>query len=369
MPTPEQPSLIVRQKSPPNIEFPFASLSDWLIPTDLFFVRNHFPSPDLDARDWRLRVDGAVERPIELDLDSIKAMRSTTFAAVVECAGNGRVYYVPPKEGLQWQNGAVGNAAWTGVPLREILEMAGVKGTALEVLLVGADSGIVDANKKTASPGPIAFARSLPLEKAVADSTILAYSMNEEPLTRDHGYPLRAVVGGWYGMAWVKWITHIRVTEQPFLGYWQGRDYFRWERTLGQPTLVPLAEMEVKAQIAHPVEGARLVAGQPQRIFGAAWSGEAPIRQVQVCAGDGKGWREARLLEPESSYAWRLWECMWTPEQVGRYRLRCRAIDRAGRMQPELQRSDRESYAADWIVPVEVAVVPGPPTSEDDFAI
>lgn len=120
MPTPERPSLIVRQKSPQNIEFPFASLSDWLIPTELIFVRNHFASPDLDARDWRLRVGGAVERPIELDLDSIKAMRSTTFTAVVECAGNGRVYYEPPKEGLQWQNGAVGNAAWTGVLLREI---------------------------------------------------------------------------------------------------------------------------------------------------------------------------------------------------------------------------------------------------------
>jgi len=216
MPTPQQPSLIVRQKSPQNIEFPFASLSDWRIPTDLFFVRNHFPSPDLNARDWRLRVDGAVERPIELDLDSIKAMRSTTFTAVVECAGNGRVYYEPPREGLQWQNGAVGNAAWTGVLLREILEMAGVKRTACEVLLAGADSGVVDTNKKTASPGPIAFARSLPLEKAIDDSTILAYSMNEEPLTRDHGYPLRAVVGGWFGMAWVKWITHITVVEQPF---------------------------------------------------------------------------------------------------------------------------------------------------------
>ena len=181
MPTSEQPSLIVRQKSPPNIEFPFASLSDWLIPTDLFFVRNHFPSPDLDARDWRLRVDGAVERPLELDLDSIKAMRSANLAAVVECAGNGRVYYEPPKEGLQWQNGAVGNAAWTGVLLREVLEAAGIRRTAKEVVLVGADSFVVDTNKKTASPGPIAFARSLPLQKAVADSTLLAYSMNEAP--------------------------------------------------------------------------------------------------------------------------------------------------------------------------------------------
>ena len=369
MPTPEQPSPIVRQKSPQNTEFPFASLSDWLIPTELFFVRNHFPSPDLDARDWRLRVGGAVERPIELDLESIKAMRSTTLAAVVECAGNGRVYYVPPKEGLQWQNGAVGNAAWTGVRLREILEMAGVKPTAREVLLVGADSGVVDTNRKTASPGPIAFARSLPLEKAIADSTVLAYSMNGEPLTCDHGYPLRAVVGGWFGMAWVKWITQITVLEQPFLGYWQARDYFRWERSLGEPTLVPLAQMEVKAQIARPVQGGRLIAGKPYRIFGAAWSGEAAVRQVQVCTGDGRGWREARLLETEHPFAWRLWECMWTPEDVGPYKLRCRAIDGAGCVQPDLQRTDCESYVANWIVPVEVTVVPEPQTYEEEFVI
>ena len=370
MPAPHQPSLIVRQKSPPNLEFPFASLDEWVIPTDLFFVRNHFPSPDLDAREWRLRVDGAVERPIELDLDSIKAMRSTTLAAVVECAGNGRVYYEPPREGLQWQNGAVGNATWTGVPLREILEKAGVKQTATEVLFVGADKGVVDMNKKTASPGLIAFARSLPLKKAVADSTILAHSMNEAPLTRDHGYPLRAVVGGWFGMAWVKWITHIRVLEQPFLGYWQARDYFRWDRGAGEPALVALSEMEVKAQIARPATGARLIVGQPHRIFGAAWSGEAPIERVEVCAGDGYGWREARLLEGrERPFAWRLWESIWTPERVGRYTLRCRAVDGATRVQPDHQHSDRESYAANWIVPVEVEVVPEPPTHEEDFVI
>jgi DMSO/TMAO reductase YedYZ molybdopterin-dependent catalytic subunit len=369
MPTPDQPSLIVRQKSPPNIETPFAAVSEWLIPTELFFVRNHFPSPDLDAREWKLRVDGAVERPIELDLDSIKAMRSTTFAAVVECAGNGRVYYEPPREGLQWQQGAVGNAAWTGVLLREILEMAGVKQTALEVLLVGADSGVVDANKKTASPGPVAFARSLPLKKATDDSTMLAYSMNEAPLTRDHGYPLRAVVGGWFGMAWVKWITHIRVMERPFLGYRQARDYFRWDRGQVEPMLVPLSEMEVKAQIARPVHGAHLIAGQPCRIFGAAWSGEAAIREVQICTGDGKGWREARLLETERPYAWRLWEWIWTPEQAGRYILRCRAVDEAGRVQPDLQRSDCESYAANWNVPTEVAVIDEPRTYAEEFVI
>ena len=352
------------------MEFPFASLAEWATPTDLFFVRNHFPSPNLDAREWRLRVDGAVERPLDLDLDSLKAMRSTTLAAVVECAGNGRVYYEPPKEGLQWQNGAVGNATWTGVSLREILETAGVKQTATEVLFVGADTGLVDTNKKTASPGPIAFARSLPLKKAVADSTILAYSMNEAPLTRDHGYPLRAVVGGWFGMAWVKWITHIRVMEQPFLGYWQARDYFGWDRSVGEPALVPLTEMEVKAQIARPATGARLIVGQPHRIFGAAWSGESPIARVEVSAGDGENWREARLLgEAAQPFAWRLWESIWTPERVGKHTLRCRAVDEATRVQPDHQRSDRESYAANWIVPVEVEVVPAPPTHEEDFVI
>ena len=369
MATLEQAGLIVRQHSPPNIEFPFASLSDWLIPTELFFVRNHFPTPDVDARDWTLRVEGAVERPLQIDLAGLKAMRSASLAAVAECAGNGRVYYEPPREGLQWQNGAVGNAAWTGVPLRDVLEMAGVKPGAREVLLVGADCGVVDAGKKTASPGPIAFARSLPLEKAVADSTLLAYSMNGAPLTRDHGFPLRAVVGGWFGMAWVKWITHIRVTEEPFHGYWQARDYFRWERSRGEPALVPLTEMEVKAQIARPVNGAQLIAGKPYRIFGAAWSGEASVKAVQVCAGDDKGWREARLLDEQRAYAWRLWECIWTPERTGKYTLRCRAIDEAGRMQPDLQRTDCESYAANWIIPVEVAVVPEPQVYESEFVI
>jgi DMSO/TMAO reductase YedYZ molybdopterin-dependent catalytic subunit len=170
-------------------------------------------------------------------------------------------------------------------------------------------------------------------------------------------------------MAWVKWITHITVVEQPFLGYWQARDYFRWERSLGEPRLVPLAEMEVKAQIARPVQGARLIVGQPYRIFGAAWSGEAAVRQVQVCTGDGRGWREGRLLETERPFAWRLWEYMWTPEDVGRYILRCRAIDGAGSVQPDLQRSDCESYAANWIIPVEVAVVPEPQTYEEEFVI
>ena len=189
---------------------------------------------------------------------------------------------------------------------------------------------MVDAGKKTASPGAIAFARSLPLATARSDGTLLAFAMNDAALTLEHGYPLRAVVGGWFGMAWVKWLTAIRVVERPFLGYWQGRDYFRWERNAGEPSLVPLSRMEVKAQIAQPVNGATVSVGERVRIFGAAWSGDAPIRAVQVGTGDGDDWQPARLLGPETPYAWRLFEHYWTPPAPGRYRLRCRAVDAAG---------------------------------------
>lgn len=362
----ESPGLVVRQRSPLNTEFPFATLSDWLIPADQFFVRNHFPTPPLDEATWRLRVSGAVETPLDLDLPALRRMPQTVLPAVLECAGNGRVYYEPPREGLQWQGGAVGNAAWEGVLLRDVLSRAGLKSGPVEVLLVGADRGVIDAGKKTASPGPIAFARSLPLDKALADGTLLAHRMNGEPLTPEHGFPLRAVVGGWFGMAWVKWITEVRVIERPFLGYWQVRDYFRWERSLGEPVLVPLSEMEVKAQIAQPVNGATIAAGAPYRIFGAAWSGEAPLREVQIHTGGD--WLAATLLGAETNYGWRLWEHYWTPPQPGRYALRCRAIDQAGNSQPETQRTDCESYVANWIVPVEVrAVASAGPT--DDFVI
>ena len=365
----EHPGLVVRQKSPLNLEFQFSTLTDWLTPVDQYYVRSHFPAPDLHVETWRLRVDGAVATPLAMTLDALTGLPKTTFSAVMECAGNGRVFYEPAREGLQWQSGAVGNAEWTGVLLRDVLAAAGLTPGALEAILVGADRGVIDAGKKTASPGPIAFARSLPIDKAMSDGVLLATHMNGESLTPEHGFPLRAIVGGWFGMAWVKWITEIRVVERPFLGYWQARDYFRWERDLGEPMLVPLTRMEVKSQIARPVNGARLQAGEPFRIFGAAWSGEAPVVAVELCTGDGLGFRPVTLLAPESRYGWRLWEHVWTPPKTGRFVLRCRARDAAGNVQPDEQRSDCESYVANWIVPVEVRAIAGIKGPDDDFVI
>ncbi|MFC7398678.1 sulfite oxidase [Chelatococcus sp. GCM10030263] len=368
MPNTDQPAPIVRQKSPLNVEYPFSALSRWLIPADQFYVRNHFPTPNLDERIWRLAVTGAVRNELTLDLPALQAMPGTELAAVMECAGNGRVFYEPPKEGLQWQTGAVGNALWSGVLLREVLARAGVSAKAVEVVLIGADRGVIDAGKKTASPGPIAFARSLPLAKAMSDSALLAYAMNDEPLGIEHGFPLRAAVGGWYGMAWVKWLVEIRVVERPFTGYWQARDYIRWDHGLGEPTLAPLTEMEVKAQIAQPVSGAIVHVGQPVRIFGAAWAGEAGLAQVLVST-DERTWQEARLLGPATPFGWRLWDYAWTPPAPGHYGLRCRAIDATGATQPDAPQPDREGYAANWIIPIPVQAVVAPDGPVDDFVI
>jgi DMSO/TMAO reductase YedYZ molybdopterin-dependent catalytic subunit len=364
----DHPGLIVRQKAPLNLEYQFSTLADWLTPSDQLFVRGHFPAPALDAASWRLVVDGVVETSLSLSLEDFKGLPRTTIAAVIECAGNGRVFYEPAREGLQWQNGAVGNASWSGVLLKDVLERAGMSDRAVEVVLVGADRGHVDGGKKTASPGPIAFARSLPIDKAMSAGVLLADTMNGEPLTVEHGYPLRAVVGGWFGMAWVKWITEIRVVDRPFLGYWQARDYFRWERVFGEPILVPLSRMEVKAQIARPVDGATVLVGETNRVVGAAWSGETPVRAVEVQVND-EGWQPATLLGPETPFGWRLWELSWTPPSPGAYRLRARAIDEAGNVQPNEQQPDRESYLANWIVPVTVKAVAPADGPADAFVI
>lgn len=360
--------MIVRQKAPLNLETHFSQLTDWIVGVEEFFVRNHFPTPVVNADEWRLAVGGTVRKPLSLSLNDIAALPRTEMAAVVECAGNGRVFYEPVRQGLQWQNGAVGNAMWSGVSLLDVLDVAGVDAAAVEVVLTGADSGLVDGGQKTASPGTIAFARSIPIAKAGSGDVLLATHMNGEPLTQEHGFPLRAVVGGWYGMAWVKWLAEIRVVDKPFGGYWQMRDYFRWSRDLGEPRLVPLAEMEVKSQIAQPLQGAKLAIGRRHTISGMAWSGHGPIRRVEIAIDDGP-WQEATLAGPEAERGWRQFSLDLTPQSLGRTAISARATDAAGNTQPASPQSDRESYCVNWIVPVVVNIVETTGRASDEYTI
>jgi len=242
--------LIIRQKEPINLEMPFDQVDSYLTPTELFYIRSHFPAPRIDVAGYRLRIDGAVRNPLALSYTELREMRSETRTATLECAGNGRVFLVPQVRGAQWELGAVGNAEWMGVPLRALLERAGLEADACEVVLEGADRGT--PTEEPIPPGPISYARSVPREKAVQPEVLIAYQMNGRDLSRDHGYPVRAIVPGHYGMASVKWLTRIQAVREPFQGYWQTSDYGYWDSLDGKPVRRALAEMKLKSAIARP---------------------------------------------------------------------------------------------------------------------
>lgn len=348
--------LIVRQSSPENLESVFADLDGFVTPTPSFYVRSHFPVPSLDEKTFRLRIEGEVDRPITLTLDEIRRLGERTTTVLLECAGNGRVFLNPAAAGVQWDYGAVGTAEWTGVPLSAVLERAGLKKSAVEVILQGADVGESRAMPNPfQTPGPIHFARSLPVAKAQRD-VLLAYKMNGSDLTPAHGYPLRAIVPGWYGMASIKWLDRIIVTDRPFNGYWQTLDYAYFERRHGQPVLVPITELQVKSLIARPGRGEVVQAGTACRIHGAAWTSDSEITRVEVSTDGGRTWSNAQLGEQNVQNAWRLWHYSWQNPTAGRHVLMCRAHDRRGRVQPMERDPDRRNAMISHVLPLEIVV-------------
>jgi len=300
----------------------------WVTPTRLFFVRNHFAVPAVDLAAWRLRVEGCVERPAEWTWDDLAALPERSVFATVECAGNGRSFLSPHVHGVQWGAGAIGHAEWTGVPLRRLLEKAGVKPGAVEVLFEGADRG-----SEADHPEPMPFARSLPLAKALAPDTLLATRMNGEPLEPNHGYPLRLFVPGWYGVASVKWLHRIEVLDRPFRGYFQTKKYTVQRRSGDGVETVVVGPMPVKAEIVRPQPGAALGLGT-NRLFGVAWAGEEAVARVEVSTDGGGSWADAELIGLRVPYSWTLWEYLWEVGAPGRYTLLARATTAGGRVQP-----------------------------------
>lgn len=346
--------LIVREKNPVNLEMQFGEIADFITPVERFYVRCHHPIPEIDADAWRLKIHGEVENPLELSYRELAEMATRTITVTLECAGNGRVFLEPQRDGAQWESGAVGNAQWTGVPLAELLARARVRDAAREVILQGADAGEIKAPPRPA--GKIHFARSLPLSKANED-VLIALRMNGETLPPAHGFPVRAIVPGWYGMAAVKWLTEIVATREPFHGYYQTIDYAYWERGPASPVLQPISEMQVKAQIARPQYAESVRAGQPYRVHGAAWTTGAVITKVEVSTDGGRTWNDARLLGEPLRHAWRLWEYEWAvPATPGKVVLMARATDSNGRTQPEEHDDDRGSYLIHHWLPIEVLI-------------
>jgi DMSO/TMAO reductase YedYZ molybdopterin-dependent catalytic subunit len=350
---PASPNRIVRVHAPQNLEMDFAALSGFVTPTESFYVRNHFAAPKIDLGAWRLKIEGAVARSLSLGLDDIQKLGTQTRSLTMECAGNGRVFLTPPARGVNWQLGAVGNAEWTGIPVKALLELAGVKKKAVEVVFESADSGVV---ADPASPGAIPFARSLALEKANQPEVMLAWGMNGKDLLPEHGAPLRAVVGGWYGMASVKWLSRIIVADKPFNGFWQTLDYTWFERAHGLASLTPVTTMPVKSQIARPSLGTVVPVGKSMVISGAAWAGEADVTKVEISTDGGKNWAEAKLVGERTPFCWRLWEYDWKPGMPGKAVLMSRATDSKGRTQPMERNPDYRTYMISHVLPVEVNV-------------
>jgi DMSO/TMAO reductase YedYZ molybdopterin-dependent catalytic subunit len=247
MPQSCQVGLTIRQKQPLNLETAEDQINTFLTPAELFYIRDHFPTPNLKIAGYELRVGGSVREPLTLSYRSLREMPSKTQIATLECAGNSRVFLAPSVPGAQWELGAVGSAEWTGVPLAALLERAGVAADTCEIVLEGADRGI--PTEPPAPPGPISYARSLPLNKALQEEVLIAYQMNGRDLSRDHGYPVRAIVPGHFGMASVKWLTRIDAVREPFQGYWQTSDYGYWDHLDGMPVRRALGQMPIKSEI------------------------------------------------------------------------------------------------------------------------
>jgi DMSO/TMAO reductase YedYZ molybdopterin-dependent catalytic subunit len=246
------------------------------MPNAHFYVRNHFQIPDLDPEGWRLRVTGLVERELSLSLRDLHNLPTQTLVVTLECAGNGRALLDPPVEGERWGLGAVSTAEWTGVPLVEVLDRAGATSGAREVLFRGADGGEVEGR-----PGRTSFERSLTLDIARDGEVLLAYAMNGEALPVQHGYPLRAIVPGWYAVASVKWLTDIELIGVPFRGHYQTDKYrYEWEED-GRVVTEPVSLQRVRALITEPRADEEVGPGE-LAIRGVAWSGTAPVARVEV---------------------------------------------------------------------------------------
>ena len=333
---------------------PLEALRYDVTPVGLHYLLTHYDIPAVDPSTWRLRVGGRVRHELELTLADMEARPAGRRTATMECAGNGRALLAPRPVSQPWLAEAVGTADWEGTPLRLLLEEAEVLDDGVEVLFTGLDRGVEHELEQQ-------FERSLPLEEALGDEPLLAYRINGLPLPPQHGFPLRLVVPGWYGMTNVKWLTAITVLDRPFAGHQQARSY-RIRQEEDEPG-EPLTRMLPRALMVPPgipdfPSRERLLEPGPCRIEGRAWSGWGKIAAVQVSTDGGAAWSDAELADQGDPYRWVRWSFTWNPEGPGRYEVSCRARDEAGNEQPLEAPWNLGGYANNAVQRVGVTVRP-----------
>ncbi len=321
-------TLVVHSEA--NFSTPIQWFDRLLTPNEVFFVRSHFGPPAIDPK-RRLAITGLVDRPFDLGMNELAKLPEVTVTAVLQCAGNGRAEHRPRVPGVQWVHGAMGQATWTGVRLKDVLAKAGIKKNATHVQVRGADL--------PPKPTVPAFIRGVPLDRALLDDVILAHRMNGVPLPHEHGAPFRLVVPGWSGAHWVKWLSEVKVIEGDPEGFFY-RTAYRLPiepATPGVPVppekTKPVSSFPVKSIIATPVDGTRAKAG-PQEIVGVAFSGEEAIEKVEVSVDGGKTWNVAGLEGDRGMGRWNVFRFRFEAKR-GRHTALSRATDRKGFVQPK----------------------------------
>jgi sulfite dehydrogenase len=352
---PEKTDLILLTDRPPNLETPLKYFREDMTPNEAFFVRWHLGlvPTTIDADAFRLSLAGHVENPLSLSLAELrKDYEAVSTVAVLQCSGNSRSLYQPRIPGGQWGNGAVGNAKWTGVRLRDLLAKAKVKDSAVDVSFKGLD--------RAPMPTVPDFAKSLDYAHANDGEVIVAYEMNGQPLPMLNGFPIRLIVPGWYATYWVKSLNEINVLPQKFKGFWMDKGYRvppnpdcnESPKDLAKET-IPINRMTVRSLIVRP-EPAEKVAAGAYEVQGIAIDSGKGISKVEVSADGGKTWAEAKLDPDLGKYSWRRWRYNWKPA-AGKYTIMARATNAAGETQTTAQ-WNRSGYARNVVESVEVTV-------------
>jgi DMSO/TMAO reductase YedYZ molybdopterin-dependent catalytic subunit len=340
---PQKLPLVLLTDRPVQLETPRSFFLTPFTPNAAFYVRWHLDQipTAVDLKEWRLRVEGSVAKPLTLSLSELMArFPPVSVAAANQCSGNSRSRLQPRVPGGQWGNGAMGNALWTGVKLRDLLHAAGVSKTGVQVQFEGLDRG-----SGPEGFGSHEFMKSLDIGNPVVEECVLAYAMNNEPLPMLNGFPLRLVVPGYFATYWVKALSMIRVLDKADENFWMKSGYRIPDTPRGSTTpedmkagkvkTVPIGKMPVRSFLITPDGTSKVPAGLPVLARGIAFSGYGGVVKVEVSADDGKSWSVARLREDIGPYSFRAWEFPWTPNRPGRYQLAVRATDQAGNTQPD----------------------------------
>jgi DMSO/TMAO reductase YedYZ molybdopterin-dependent catalytic subunit len=332
---PQKVPLILLTDRPVQLETPRHYFRTTFTPNEAFYVRWHLDGiPNVvDLKDWKLQIEGHVNKPLALGLTELmQKFKRVSIAAVNECSGNSRSRLQPRVPGGQWGNGAMGNAMWTGVRLRELIDMAGVKGGALQVQFQGLDTG-----QGPKGLGSNLFLKSLDLSNPVLDECVVAYLMNDEPLPMLNGFPARLVVPGYFATYWVKSLTWIRVLNEADENFWMKTGYRVPDTPRGNTTpgdvkagrvkTVPIERLPVRSFLISPDGSSKIPMGMNIKLRGIAFSGFGRVNRVEVSEDGGKTWLAAQLGEDHGAYSFRTWEASWTAKSPGRHTLAVRATD------------------------------------------